>query len=153
VLPLPLPAWALRQTSTEVIAEVDRLLDEHTEAEIAHILTERGFRSGMGKAINPIMVWRVRRHYGLKNRYHRLRERGMLTLSELAKALRVATTTAKVWRRFGLLRAHAYNDKQQHLYEVPGPNAPVRYKWKGIQSAKRHRRSASNPTSEVQCEA
>ncbi len=153
VLPLPLPAWALRQTSTEVIAEVDRLLDEHTEAEIARILTERGFRSGMGKAINAIMVWRVRRHYGLKNRYHRLRERGMLTLSELAKALGISTATAKVWRRFGLLRAHAYNDKQQHLYEAPGPNAPVRYKWKGIQSAKRNRRSASNPTSEVQCEA
>jgi DNA invertase Pin-like site-specific DNA recombinase len=152
-LPLPLPAWALRKTSPEVVAEVDRLLDEHTDAEIAHVLTERGFRSGMGKPINALMVWRVRCHYKLKDRYERLRERGMLTLSEAAKALGVSTATAKVWRCFGLIRAHPYNDKRQHLYEPPGPNAPVRYKWKGIQSAKRSRRSASNPTREVQCEA
>jgi len=152
-LPLPLPAWALRKTSSEVIAELDRLLDEHTDAEIAHILTERGFRSGTSKPINALMVWRVRRHHKLKNRYQRLRERGMLTLSEAAKALGVSTATAKVWRRFGLLRAHAYNDKQQRLYEPPGPDAPIRYKPKGIQAAKRNRRSTSNPTGEVQCEA
>jgi len=152
-LPLPLPAWALRKTSSEVIAELDRLLDEHTDDEIAHILTERGFRSGTNKPINALMVWRVRRHHKLKTRYQRLRERGMLTLSETAKALGVSTATAKIWRRFGLLRAHAYNDKQQRLYEPPGPDAPVRYKPKGIQAAKRNRRSASNPTGEVQCEA
>jgi hypothetical protein len=69
MVPLPLPAWALRQTSPEVIAEVDRLLDEHTETEIARVLTERGFRSGMGKSIKPLMVWRVRCHYKLKSRY------------------------------------------------------------------------------------
>jgi len=153
VMPLPLPAWALRQTSPEVIAEVDRLLDEHTEAEIARILTERGFRSGMGKSINPLMVWRVRRHYGLKSRYQRLRERGMLTLSEAAKALGVSTATAKAWRRVGLVRAHAYDDKGQYVYDPPGPDAPVRYKWKGVYRSKRLRGSPSNPTGEVQCEA
>jgi DNA invertase Pin-like site-specific DNA recombinase/G:T/U-mismatch repair DNA glycosylase len=153
VLPLPLPAWALRKTSSEVIAEVDRLLEEHTEAEIAHILTERGFRSGTGKAINPLMVWRVRCHYGLKSRYQRLREGGKLTLSEVARALGVSTATAKVWRRVGLLRAHAYNDKRQYLYDPPGPDAPVRYKWKGIYNQRRTRGSTSNPAREVQCEA
>jgi len=94
-LPLPLPAWALRKTSPEVVAEVDRLLDEHTDAEIAHILTERGLRSGTGKPVNALMVWRVRRHYKLKNRYQRLRERGMLTLLEAAKALSVSNGHSK----------------------------------------------------------
>jgi hypothetical protein len=73
----------------------------------------------------------------------------MLTLSEAAKALGVSTATAKVWRRVGLLRANAYDDKGQYLYDPPGPDAPVRYKWKGIYRSKRLRESASNPSSEV----
>jgi hypothetical protein len=152
-LPPPLPAWALRKTSSEVIAEVDRLLDDHTDAEIARILTDRGFRSGMRKPINPMMVTRVREHYHLKDRYQRLRERGMLTLAEVAKKLGVSKASAKVWRRAGLLRAHAYNDKNQYLYEPPGTDAPARYAWKGISEWQRKRRSASKPHKEVQYEA
>jgi DNA invertase Pin-like site-specific DNA recombinase len=151
-LPLPLPAWALRQTSPEVIAEVDRLLDDYTDAKIAVLLTDRGFRSGAGKPINDLMVWRVRRHYGLKPRYQRLRERGMLTKSEIARRLRVVPETIKVWRLNGLLPAHPYNDKGQCLYEPPGADAPVRYKWKGLTTAQ-SRRSMSKPAKGVQCEA
>ena len=152
-LPLPLPAWALRQTSPEVIAELDRLLDDYTEAKIAVLLTERGFRSGAGKPINDLMVWRVRRHYGLKSRYQRLRERGMLTKAEIATQLRVTPATIKVWRLGGLLPAHPYNDKGQCLYEPPGADAPVRNKWKGLTINKRPRRFVSKPAKGVQCEA
>jgi DNA invertase Pin-like site-specific DNA recombinase len=152
-LPLPVPAWALRKTSPEVIAEIDRLLDDYTDSEIARVLAERGFRSRTGKPIGPIMVWRARRHYGLKSRYQRLREKGKITLSEVAKALGVSTATAKLWRRAGLLRAHAYNDKGQSLFDSPGPDAPVRNKPKGIYTQKQKRQSASNPTNEVQYEA
>lgn len=152
-LPLPLPAWALRQTSSEVVAEVDRLLEDHTDVEIARILTQRGFRSGMGKPINAAMVTRVREHYGLKPRYQRLRERGLLTLEETALKLGLCTATTKLWRRAGLLRAHAYNDKNQYLYEPPGPGAPSRYKWKGLSRRGRERRLTSNLTKKVQCEA
>lgn len=148
-LPPPLPAWALRKTSADVIAEIDRLLDDHTDTEIARILTERGFRSGMGKSINAMMVTRVREHYHLKRRYQRLRERGMLTLAEVARKLGVCQASAKVWRRAGLLRAHAYNDKNQYLYEPPGTDAPARYAWKGISRRQRERRSASNPHKEA----
>ena len=152
-LPLPVPAWALRQTSPGVVAEVNRLLDQYTDAEIARVLAERGFRSGMGKPINPAMVWRVRHHYGLNSRYQRLRDKAKLTLSEVAKVLGVSTATAKVWRREGLLCAYVYNDKGQYLYDPPGRDAPVRYKWKGIYAKKRERRSTSDPTNEVQYEA
>lgn len=152
-LPLPLPAWALRKTSSEVIAEVDHLLDDHTEAEIARILSERGFRSGTGKSINPLMVWRVRCHYGLKSRYQRLRERGMLTLGEIATRLRVSTDTIKNWNRAGLLRAHPYSDKNECLYEPPGADAPVRYKWKGLSQKRRLPRSSPDPAQEAQCDA
>lgn len=142
--PIPLPAWAVRKTSPDVLAAIDELIDGHTDHEIAQILTQRGLRSGTGKPVNAVMVWHLRCYHRLKTRYHRLRERGMLTLSEVADALHVSTATAKVWRRFGLLVAHPYNRKNQYLYEPPGSDAPVRYKWKGIQRAKKAIRSASH---------
>jgi hypothetical protein len=149
----PAPAWALRQTSPEVVAEIDRLLAEYTDLQIARVLTENGFRSGMGKPVNPMMVARVRDHYQLRSRYERLRERGLLTLAELASALQISTATTKHWRRAGLLRAHAYNDKPQYLFEPPGADAPTRYASKGIARWDRERRSATHPTNEVQYEA
>ena len=152
-LPRPAPAWALRQTSPEVVAEINRLLDESTDVQIAGVLTQNGFRSGMGKAVNPTMVARVRNHYHLKPRYDRLRERGLLTLGEVAQALGISTATAKQWRLAGLLTAHPYNDKNQYLYERPGPAAPVRDKPKGITRWKSERRSRLHPTHEVQYEA
>ena len=152
-LPRPAPAWALRQTSPEVVAEIDRLLADSTDVQIARVLTERGFRSGTGKPVNIMMVARVRDHYHLRSRYDRLRERGLLTLAEVARALDISTATAKQWRLAGLLTAHAYNDKHQYLYERPGPGAPVRHQPKGITRWKSERRSRSHPTHEVQYEA
>ena len=152
-LPRPAPAWALRQTSPEVVAEIDRLLADYTDVQIARMLTENGFRSGMGTAVNPMMVARVRDHYHLKSRYDRLRERGLLTLAEAAAGLGIAPHTVKHWRRVGLLRAHAYNDKNQYLYERLGADAPARFKYKGISQWDRERRSASHPRNEVQYEA
>jgi DNA invertase Pin-like site-specific DNA recombinase len=149
-LPPPLPAWALRRTSPEVVAEVDRLLDDYTEAQIARLLTERGFRSGTGQLVNPMMVSRVRQRYGLRPRYQRLRDRGLLTMAEAARALGISPATAKVWRWAGLLRAHPYNDKPQYLFEPPAADAPRRYKWKGLSAWARRRRSAPQPTNEVQ---
>lgn len=152
-LPRPAPAWALRQTSPEVVAEIDRLLADYTDVQIARVLTEGGFRSGTGKPVNITMVARVRDHYHLRPRYDRLRERGLLTLAEVARALDISTATAKQWRLAGLLTAHAYNDKNQYLYEQPGSGAPVRHKRKGITHWKSERRSRSHPTHEVQYEA
>jgi len=152
-LPPPLPAWALRQTSPEVVAEIDRLLDTYTEGQIARILTERGFRSGTGQLVTPMMVSRVRQRYGLRPRYQRLRDRGLLTMAEAAQALGLCSATVKVWRRAGLLRAHPYDDKPQYLFEPPGTDAPRRYKWKGLSAWARRRRSAPQPTKEVQYEA
>lgn len=127
-LPLPLPAWKLRQTSPQVLAEINRLLDDNTDAQIAAILTERGYRSGEGKRINAAMVWRLRREHGLRTRYERLREKGMLTLAEIAAKLDLAYGTAKVWNGAGYLRGHPYNDRGQCLFEPPGPDTPLKYK-------------------------
>jgi hypothetical protein len=58
-----------------------------------------------------------------------------------------------VWRRAGLLRARAADDKPHYLFEPSGADAPRRYKWKGLSAWARRRRSAPQPTNEVQYEA
>jgi hypothetical protein len=58
-LPVPEPAWKIRQTKASTIAEIDRLLDHHTCAEIAAILRRRGLPNGEGRQFTPAMVQRV----------------------------------------------------------------------------------------------
>jgi hypothetical protein len=48
-LPLPLSLGALRRTDDAVIREIDRLLDHHTEQEIAAILNAQGMLSREGR--------------------------------------------------------------------------------------------------------
>ncbi len=152
-LPLPKPAWALRKTDPAVIAEVDRLLDDHCEAAIAELLNEQGYRSGEGLPFHVLMVQRIRHTYSLRSRYERLRATGMLTLAETAEQLHVSTTTVKTWRRAGLLKALPDSRRNDYLYEPPGADAPVRYKWKGLTQSLRRQRPATNQTDEVQYEA
>lgn len=123
----PKSAWQLRKSAPVVVAEVNRLLEDHTEAEIAELLNRKGLTSGMGKRFHRLIVRRIRSDYGLKSRYTRLRARGLLTISEMAKRRRVCQTTIKLWRRAGLLAAHRYDDKGQYLFEPPGANAPVKH--------------------------
>jgi len=58
----------IRQTPAATIAEIDRLLDHHTCAEIASILRRRGQANGEGRPFNPTMVQRVIRTYQLPSR-------------------------------------------------------------------------------------
>ena len=123
-LPRPLLACDVRRTSQEVVVEIDRLLNEHTCAEIADVLNKRGFHPGAAGRFTARIVARLRRCYGLKDRYTRLRATGKLTLGELAKQLDVRETTVKIWRRAGLLKAHPYNDKNECLYDPLDGAAP-----------------------------
>jgi len=129
MLQLPKSAWMLRQTPEAVVTEINRLLDDHTEGEIADLLNSKGMISGEGKRFNRMMVARVRSHYGLKTRYARLRARGMLTVAEITKRLDISAASVKTWRCAGLLRTHSYNDKGQTLFEQPGPDTPIKYQY------------------------
>ena len=137
----------------EVIAEIDRLLDQHTEGQIAVILNERGLRTTDGKPFHCRIVARIRRAYRLKTRYDRLRAAGMLTLAEMAKLLGTTIGTVKQWGRHGLLLRHIYSDKSEFLYAHPGDNPPT--KSQGSKLSQRRLFSALNPirSQEVQCEA
>lgn len=151
-LPLAQPAWQLRQTSSQIIAEIDTLLEDYTEAQIACRLNERGHLSGEGKPFHALMVQRLRRDYGLKKRYDRLRDAGLLTLQEIASLLKVSTSTIKRWRRHGLLRVHTYNDKGECLYEHPGDDPPVKAQGRKLVQRRRFPQVDPNRTKEVQCE-
>ena len=120
LLPLPRPAWATWQTSPEVVAEIDRMLDEHTEGQIVTLLNQKGWRSGKDQLFTLRMINRLHRDYGLKSRFQRLREAGMLTQKEIADQLGISKTTVHDWRRSGLVKAKAYNDKNECLYEAMG---------------------------------
>lgn len=123
-LPLPPNAWQKRKTKLPVVEEMRTLISEHTDRETAFALNERGIASGTGKPFTDRIVAKIRRKYGLKSLYCRLREKGLLTGPEIAKLLGVSTKYVKVWRAHGLVRGHVYNDRGECLYENPGPNPP-----------------------------
>lgn len=125
-LPALQPSWQTWQTPPEIIAEIDQLLNDHTEQEIAVILTERGRHSGKGTDFHSSLVARIRRRYGLRSRYDRLRATGLLTADELASQLGVSRKTVERWRRGGLVHGCAYTGKPEYLYEPPAADAPTK---------------------------
>ena len=152
-LPLETPAWQRYRTPERIVAEIDRLTENHTDAEIATILNDRGLRTGHGAAFRPHRVQALRRAYRLKTRYQRLRTRGLLRLTEIAAKLQVSTATVKIWRNHGLLRGHRYNDKNECLYEPPIEHPP--FKQQGRKLANRQSSSQVVPqaTNGVQYDA
>ena len=102
------------------------LLDHHTHAQIAGILNDRGLTSGEGRPFHRLIIRNIRDYYSLRSREQRLRDGGMLTLTELASQLGVSSGTIKTWYHAGLITGHPYNDKGQCLYPPPGDNPPAR---------------------------
>jgi DNA invertase Pin-like site-specific DNA recombinase len=135
-LPRPLSAWQLRQTPPGVIDTIDVLLHEMTDRGIAQQLNAQGMQSGTGQVFTASIVARLRRRYGLKSRYDRLRQAGMLTPQEIAQELDIDSRTLKLWRRAGRLQAHVYNDKGEYLYEPLGEDRPVKHDWQKTQRQK-----------------
>jgi DNA invertase Pin-like site-specific DNA recombinase len=126
-LPLPPGAPELRKTDAAVIQEIDRLLDEHTEREIALILNQKGMRSGSGQSFSGTKILRLKYAYKLTDRYTRLRAAGKLTAEEVAERLGLAVPSVKGWRYRGLLQVHRYNDSGGCLYESPAPDLPRKF--------------------------
>jgi hypothetical protein len=147
-----LNAWQLRETSTEIVALIDQLLDQHTDEGVATVLNARGYVSGTGRPFQGRIVQNIRREYQLRSRYERLRVRGMLSRDEIAGRLKVSAATVKVWGHHGLLPRYVCNDKGECLYEPPGPNAPIKMQGRRL-SDRRSSYLLSDQTNEVQYEA
>jgi hypothetical protein len=146
--PLPPPIAELRKSPAQFVAEVDRLLDDYTHGQIAAILTHKGKRTVDGTSLSRLNIRYIQQAYGLVPRYERLRNRGMLTLSELSEQLGVACGTVKNWNQAGFLRSHLYNDRNDCLFEPMGDEAPVKGKHKGLMISLRQMRLSRKISSE-----
>ena len=114
-----LPAAEKYRTAKTVVTEIDALLDHHTDAEIAEILNQRGLRTGYDLSFNTTRVFGIRLRYQLKSRYQRLREQGLLSVQETAKALGISPSTVRRMRWAGKICSYPYNAKDARLYELP----------------------------------
>lgn len=90
------PKTSAQQVKTQpgIVELVDRFLDKHIYSEIAELLNQQGYSPG-GSArrgrrdtrFTALKVAYLVHHYGLRSRYDRLRDRGMLTKREAAARL------------------------------------------------------------------
>jgi len=87
-LPRPLTAQQLRATHEPGRRQIDALLDEYTDAQVARILNERGLRTG------AVSIQWTRYSTKLKSLKERLLEAGILTKRESSAPAPSATLAA-----------------------------------------------------------
>src|SRR5712692_6516891 len=115
-----------RCSSPELIALIDQLLEDFTDAEVAEHLNEQGWRTYEGKPFTAARVLSLRRYRRLKDHATRLAEKGWLNASEAASAYGVCQETLMAWGRAGLLPMYRINDQGTAVFPPPGPHAPVK---------------------------
>jgi DNA invertase Pin-like site-specific DNA recombinase len=120
-LPRPLTAQQIRATGVEVRQQIDALLGEYTDAQVAHILNERGLLTGAGDAFDATSVHWVRFSAKLSTLKERLLAAGMVTGKELRTKFGVSRNTIANWRLKGRLKARICNDSGEWLYWPPEP--------------------------------
>jgi hypothetical protein len=118
-LPLPKMAWELKKTKPEIVAEIDRLTDQHTEGEIAQLLNQRGWHSSGGNAFTLRMIHRLRHAYRLKTRRARLQDQTLLTRRQIGPMIGSAPSRVKYWRRVGVLKGVKSGERNEYLYYKP----------------------------------
>ena len=116
-LPLPKSAFEEKKHSPEVIAEIERLLHNNTDSEVAKKLNAQGMVSGTGKPFNGRRVQKIRRAYGLRSYYWHLKQKGYVTMKEICKRYNVERWTVTSWRQKGLIESRLYDDVGRHAYK------------------------------------
>jgi len=146
-LPVPRNAWQLRKTPDDVIELIDQLLEYHTYAQIADILNAR--QAPHGGIASPwtgghIASYCHERH--LRSRHQRLRDHGLLTLTEAAARLAAHPQSIKRWHKLGLITGEQADDRGIFLYH-PDQTRPT---WAQVEDAGHqlgdpHRSGRRNP--------
>lgn len=113
----PLPIAQIRKTKPEVVVEIDKLLDQHCDREVAEILNQQGRRTWQNAPFNLKKIAHIRQAFNLQCRYNRLRAKGLLTAKEMSVQHGVTTTTINLWAREGRLRKHRYDNARRCVYE------------------------------------
>jgi len=118
-LPRPLTAPQLRATHEDVRQQLDTLLDEYTDAQVAHQLNQRGLRTGAGETFDTASVKWVRHAHKLKSFKQRLLDEGWLTGRQTQARFGVKRSTLQRWRATGRLKARICTDLGEWLYWLP----------------------------------
>lgn len=118
-LPRPQSVTITRKTNLELIAQMDRLLNQQSEGEVARILNEAGWRSSSGQPFSLTLVQGLRRTYRMKSRFVRLQEQGLLTGRQIEDMLGPGTNRAKYWQKAGVLKVVKLGQQYPYLYHRP----------------------------------
>jgi hypothetical protein len=152
-LPVPLNSYQERKTDADVVTRIDQLLEDMIEKRVADQLNADGFKTGTGTIFSSRIVAKIRKAYNLKTHFARLRESGMLTLTEMSDDLSVHSGTVKVWAKNGFLRACRYNAKGDSLYELMAGERPVKMQGTKLSERNTLNKFTTERTNEVQYEA
>jgi hypothetical protein len=121
---ITVPVGRGRCSSPELIVLIDQLLEDYTDAEVAVLLNEQGWRTYEGKSFTAARVLSLRRYRGLKDHATRLKEQGWLRAADAAKAYGVCRETLMLWGRAGLLPMTRINEQGTAMFPPPGQDAP-----------------------------
>jgi hypothetical protein len=116
-----------RRHPPQLLALIDQLLEDYTDAGVAEQLNLRGWRTFKGKPFEARRVLSLRRDHRLKDHGMRLRERGLLTAEEAASAYGVCRETIMAWGRTGVLPTYRMNDHGMVVFSPPDEHAPQKY--------------------------
>jgi DNA invertase Pin-like site-specific DNA recombinase len=122
-LPLPLNGLEARRTQPQLLNEIDRMLDQFTEGQMAAEFNQRGWRSSLKHPFSAILIRGLCRFHGFKSRQQRLKEKGLLGLHTMAEIIGTKPNLVDYWRQQGLLKGVLLNDKGEYMYERPDPEA------------------------------
>jgi DNA invertase Pin-like site-specific DNA recombinase len=100
-----------------VIDKLDALLDSCSDREAAAQLNALGHRNWKGEAFTTKRAAYVRKMYGLKSRFNRLRERGFLTGGEISRQLGICISRVHDLGREGILPRQYYGNEERCLYQ------------------------------------
>ena len=116
-----------RRHPPQLLALIDQLLEDYTDAGVAEQLNQCGWRTFKGKPFDARRVLSLRRDHRLKDHGTRLRERGLLTADEAASAYGVCRETIMAWGRAGVLPTYRINDHGMAVFSPPDEHAPQKY--------------------------
>jgi hypothetical protein len=116
-----------RRHPPQLLALIDQLLEDYTDAGAARQLNHLGWRTFNGKPFRAARVLSLRRDHQLKDHGTRLRERGLLTAEEAASAYGVCRETIMAWGRAGVLPTSRINDHGMVVFPPPDGHAPQKY--------------------------
>lgn len=118
-IPRPVPMSRIRKTKPQVIESLDKLLDTCTDRQAAEELNKMGHKNWKGEPLTYKKVILIRKVYGLKSPFERLRERGLFRGVDVARKLGVSLTTVHTLGRAGLIQRQLYGNHRRCLYKMP----------------------------------